>query len=232
MEDYFKTALSNFTHEAASGGAIRHLADLGYTVNQIMGKLTFPTPLERVRKEVWERLVDTEVILLEEPGSGKQREKAVYVEEHDRYGRVSFRKVAAPEGGTKQVLWRERLFGESESGYQGGNKSQRDGGSQSKGKQLAAFMTENCAQNGEEQSYCSCNFGLLGREDPVGFQAAMDALDGRQRDYITGLPWEKRICYHRLDLRMREIVAKLYECGEYSGTLYFLKTEEMINIIR
>lgn len=92
--DYFKNALANFTHEAASGGAIRHLTDLGCTVDQITKQLTFPTPRERVRRQVWERLLDTGVILLEEPGSGKQREKAVYVEERDPYGRTSFRRVA------------------------------------------------------------------------------------------------------------------------------------------
>ena len=41
-QDFFKSALSNFTHEAASGGAIRHLADLGYTVDWITRELTFP----------------------------------------------------------------------------------------------------------------------------------------------------------------------------------------------
>ena len=44
-QEYFKNALSNFMFEAASGGAIRHLADLGYTVKQISKKLEFPTPL-------------------------------------------------------------------------------------------------------------------------------------------------------------------------------------------
>lgn len=46
-QEYFKSALSDFTYEAASGGAIRHLADLGYTVKQISGQLSFPTPLDR-----------------------------------------------------------------------------------------------------------------------------------------------------------------------------------------
>ena len=29
---YFQKALSDFTYDAASGGAIRHLTDTGYTV--------------------------------------------------------------------------------------------------------------------------------------------------------------------------------------------------------
>ena len=45
-QDFFKSALADFTFEAASGGAIRHLADLGYTVKQITEQLSFPTPCE------------------------------------------------------------------------------------------------------------------------------------------------------------------------------------------
>ena len=66
---FFQDALADFAQEAAWGGAVRHLADLGYTARQIADKLDFPVSYEKVRRAVWERLVDTEVILLEEPGS-------------------------------------------------------------------------------------------------------------------------------------------------------------------
>lgn len=216
QQDYFKKALANFTHEAASGGAIRHLTDLGYTVDQIASKLTFPTPRERVRKEVWERLLDTGVVLLEEPGNGKRREKAVYVEEQDPYGRISFRRVAKAGGSQKPVLWKERHFRGDESGKQ------------SECRRLAEYLAEKCAKNGEDKSYCSCGFGCQRREDAAGFEAAMEALDGRQREYIRGIPWENKTCYHRLDLRMREIVVTLYEQEKYNGVFYFLKTEEKV----
>lgn len=216
QQDYFKNALANFTHEAASGGAIRHLTDLGYTVDQIASKLSFPTPRERVRKEVWERLLDTGVVLLEEPGNGKRREKAVYVEEQDPYGRISFRRVAEAGGSQKPVLWKERHFRGDESGKQ------------SECRCLAEYLAEKCAKNGEDKSYCSCSFGCQLREDVAGFEAAIEALDGRQREYIQGLPWERKTCYHRLDLRMREIVVTLYEQEKYSGVFYFLKTEEKV----
>lgn len=39
-QKYFKQAISNFTYEAACGGAIRHLADLGYSVRKIMEQLS------------------------------------------------------------------------------------------------------------------------------------------------------------------------------------------------
>ena len=89
-QEYFKSALSDFTYEAASGGAIRHLADLGYTVKQISGQLSFPTPFARVQKTVWQRLLDTGVLLMEEPGSGQglNRGKAGYTMERDKYGRM------------------------------------------------------------------------------------------------------------------------------------------------
>lgn len=41
-QTYFQTALANFTFDVASGGAIRHLADLDYTAAQIMKRLDFP----------------------------------------------------------------------------------------------------------------------------------------------------------------------------------------------
>ncbi|MDE7114573.1 MAG: hypothetical protein K2O57_10425, partial [Acetatifactor sp.] len=77
-QKYFQNALSNFIFEAASGGAIRHLTDLGYTVSEIMERLDVPTPYERVQKAVWQRLLDTGVLLLEEPGSENGREKVTY----------------------------------------------------------------------------------------------------------------------------------------------------------
>ena len=221
-QDYFRSALSNFTHEAASGGAIRHLTDLGYTVDQITGKLTFPTPRERVRKEVWERLLDTGVVLLEEPGNGKQREKAVYVEEQDLYGRTSFRRVAQDRDDQKPILWKERFLKKDGTGNQNICILQSDS------RNIAVFLAEKCAENGEDKSYCSCSFGRQIREGAAGFEAAMEALDERQREYIRGLPWERKICYHRLNLRMREIVLRLYERDKYSGVFYFLKTEEKV----
>ena len=235
-QDYSKNALANFTHEAASGGAIRHLADLGYTVDQIAKQLTFPTPLERVRREVWERLLDTGVVLLEEPGNGNRREKPVFVEERDQYGRTSFRRVAMADGLQQAVLWKECSFKKEETQNQSERKSKGVGRHQSKsavqekGRCLAAFLAKKCGENGEEESYCSCRFGLMGRKDSDVLAASMELLDERQREYIQGLPWENKICYHRLDARMREIVVRLYGQEKYSGVFYFLKTEEKIRL--
>lgn len=111
-QDYFANALAKFTHEVASGGSIRHLADLGYTVKQITERLPFPTPYEKVRKDVWEHLLDTRVVLLEEPGAEgkKAREKSNYVLEYNQYGKASFRLVTAQEEMQKPVVGEERRF--------------------------------------------------------------------------------------------------------------------------
>ena len=81
--EYFKNALSNFTFEAACGGAIRHLADLGCTVKQITEQLDFPTSYERVQKAVWKHLLDTGVICLTPPGNGEAAEKTEFIKDYD-----------------------------------------------------------------------------------------------------------------------------------------------------
>lgn len=96
-QTYFQSALSDFVFDVASGGAIRHLADMGYTVRQIQERLDFPTPYERIQKAVWKHLTDTGVIFPENPRQGRAREKVDYVREYDSYGRPSFRRVAVQE---------------------------------------------------------------------------------------------------------------------------------------
>ncbi len=65
--DYFGEALSNFTHDVASGGAIRHMTDLGYTVDEICRQLDFPTPRARVQETVFWHLTESGVLLGELP---------------------------------------------------------------------------------------------------------------------------------------------------------------------
>lgn len=211
-QDYFRNALSDFTYEAASGGAIRHLADLGYTARQIADKLTYPTPYERVRKTVWQQLIDTQVVLTEEPGNGKQREKADYKVVHDKYGRTSFRMETAARYSSEPIRWKERRYNEETCGG------------------LAVYLADRCSANGEDRSYISCDFGLHDNREDGRFEAAMKCLNERQREYISGLLWENRICYHRLDKRMREIMVKLYTDGCYHGYCYFMKQEEKVEI--
>lgn len=212
QQDYFRNALSDFTYEAASGAAIRHLTDLGCTVRQISDKLTYPTPYERVRRTVWQQLLDTRVVLTEEPGSGRVHVKAEYMMERDKYGRTSFRLAKLSADGVGEIRWKERRY-----------LGEQDGS-------LAVCLADRCSANGEEDAYISCDFGLVKRKEPERYQTMMQLLNERQREYIEGLMWEEKICYHRLDQRMREIAVRLYEAGQYEGVCYFLKTEERVEL--
>lgn len=95
--NYFAKALSNFTYDMASGGAIRHMADLGMTVKEISQKLDYPTPVERIQQTVWKHYIDVGVILLKNPSEMEGLEKVSYVKEQDSYGRTSFRRVVEYE---------------------------------------------------------------------------------------------------------------------------------------
>lgn len=206
-QEYFKNALSSFTFEAAAGGAIRHLTDLGCTVKQITERLDFPVPYARVQKTVWDHLLDTGLLLLTEPGSGRPPEKAVYVEDHDKYGRISFRKLNLPLTNKEAVCWKETCF-------------HSDG-------DLTAYLGEKCAKSGQNAAYVSCDFGF--RKPPL-FKELLLPLNEKQQEYLLGLPWPKQLCYHSLDLRMREILVRLYEYGGYHGTCFFLETGEKIQL--
>ena len=203
--DYFKQALSNFVFDMASGGAIQHLTNQGYTVKQMIEKLDFPAPYEKVQEAVWKQLLNNGSLLLEEPGSGAGQERAEYVMEKDSFGRRSFRKVVIKADKTKQIHWKEVIF----SGKINGN--------------LTDYLSKKIKENGENASYISCNFGMKTNRLP-------DVLDDQQKDYILGLPWPKQIVYHKLDIRMREIVVALYDAGEFQGECYFLKEEERVRL--
>lgn len=217
---FFQNALADFTYEAACGGAIRHLADLGYTVSQIAERLDFPVPYERVRSAVWRRLTDTGVILLEEPGSDRRKERAVYVREYDKFGKASFRRVvedAAGGTGSREPAaigegWREHRIGV---------------GSQSS-EELANILYAGTEANGREASYVSCDFGLTEAKAPEEYKRLLEVLEERQRDYVAGLPWEERRVYHRLDPRMTQMLLRTFGRDCWHGACYFLKTCERI----
>ncbi len=87
----FNKALSNFINDAASGGAVRHLADLGYSISDIAAKIDFPLSKENITKIMWDHFINTGKISLTEPA--QTHEKVSFVKEQDAYGRISFRKV-------------------------------------------------------------------------------------------------------------------------------------------
>lgn len=50
--EYFRDALSNFTRDFAYGGAIRHLVDRGYSVQNIIDEFHYPLSREVIEKIV------------------------------------------------------------------------------------------------------------------------------------------------------------------------------------
>ena len=62
-QEYFEEALADFVHDVASGGAIRHLVRSGYSTDQIMLLLNFPTPRERVEQTVLRCLLEDGTLL-------------------------------------------------------------------------------------------------------------------------------------------------------------------------
>ena len=207
-QDYFKNALSDFTFEAANGGAIRHLWDLGYTVQQIRERLAFPASSQRVQECVWKHMLDKGMVLRQEPGSLATSQRTEFVREYDKYGRATFRRINITSENNGPIFWRELAFCDSSHG------------------KLSDYLAGKCLENGEENAYISWDFGLWEKED-----TRWDLLEGWMREYLAGLPWEKRIVYHRMDGRIREIICRLYENGAYNGTCYFVKIKEKITIM-
>lgn len=208
---FFRDALTHFTQEAASSGAIRHLADLGYSVKRIAENLDFPTPYGKVQAAVWEHFLETGVILPARPG-GVKKEKAVYVREYDRFGKTSFRRIVETRE-EQEVCWRERIVRREEAVPAG---------------RMYSMLRARQEENGVENSYMSCDFGLLAEKEPGQYEELLKALEEKQREYISGLPWEKRRVYHRLDSSMLDILVSLYEKELYQGECCFSGTGEII----
>lgn len=246
-QEYFKKSLSDFTFDVASGGAIRHLADRGYTVGEIKKMLDFPTPFERVQQTVWKYFLDRGIILLKEPERESEEEKYGYVTEYDDYGRKSFRRVVIKERSPEPIRWRESRFSkaggkelpELPEGKERENLPEFPEGKErekipdfpigKQGKELLEFLKRKCGENGEEYSYVSCDFGLYVRRDPKGFERLTELLEPGERAYIRELPWERKMAYHRLDKRMQKITVRLWEAGRRS-TCYFIKSREKVEL--
>ncbi len=91
MSKEFNEALGNFITDFAGGGAVRHLADTGLSVTEIMTQLDYPLPKEKVADIVWNHYVNIGVICLSEPKSTV--EKISYIKEQDSFGKTSLRRV-------------------------------------------------------------------------------------------------------------------------------------------
>ncbi len=256
---YFQSALSNFVTDAACGGAVRHLVDIGYTLDQIVDRLDYPAPRAKVQRIMMDYLYESRVLLREEPSGELFAAKEVFVQEQDAFGRRSMRKTMADQNGQinaatvsvssfglndckmnrsvadfegprqQVILWKESVY-----------DPKRDG-------KLTELLHRKCEQNGEIYSYVSCSFGkpesdqngqYSGNEqsEPGGVRATTEdipsCLNNRQRDYIKGIRWDRPVLYHRLNQRMLEIIGKLYEAGGYGGAAFFAISREKVIIMQ
>lgn len=210
--EYFQAALSNFMFDVSSGGAIRHLADRGYNAVQIMKRLDFPTPYDRIQQTMWEHFLQTGIVRMEEPGTAVQKEEYDYVAQYDSYGRKSFRRVILKSRTEEPIIWKESVF------------------SCKTRNEFSLWLNRQCEKNGEETAYISCDFGLRSRRDPKQYQETLTLLEETDREYVEGLLWERKIVYHRLNKRMRDIAVCLYKGKAFSGVCYFMEIKEKVQI--
>lgn len=238
--EYFQTALSSFATDVACGGAIRHLTDIGYTLEQIVARLDYPTPRSKAQRIMMEHLYERRVLLLQEPSPAIFAQQAQFVEEQDAYGRRTFRKIFVDSNSQRKMTDTTDLTILSQSGREAKIQSflwkeltydrKRDG-------KLTELLHRKCEENGENLCYVSCAFDFLNidsdsqhlqRQGEKDKEEAINCLNSRQREYLAGIRWEKPVVYHRLDQRMREIIGKLYEADSYSGACFFIKTREKL----
>ena len=62
-KDFFAESLSNFTKDFAYGGAIRHLYNRGYTIDEIIKEFHYPVEREYIEKVFEECDKNKEVIM-------------------------------------------------------------------------------------------------------------------------------------------------------------------------
>lgn len=167
--------MSDFVFDVASGGAIRHLADRGYSVDQIMEQLEFPTSRERVEKTVYRHLTETGML----------------------------RSGMDTEGMSVVPLKRMNACG------------------------MNGFLSGHILQNGQENSFVSCPFGMWLKKDKDRLMGYLSCLTARERDYIMGIRWEQDMMYHILNSRMAEISVQLAVDAELELCFYFLKEKKI-----
>lgn len=252
--NYFQSALSSFVTDAACGGAVRHLADIGYTLDQIVERLDYPAPRAKVQRIMMQYLYESRVLLREEPSEELFAEKVQFVQEQDAYGRRSMRKIIVDQKGqntmtnTSEIilpLQREKTVQSQVFVWKKSVYDPRQNG------KLTELLHEKSEKNGVIYSYVSCPFGQSENDlysqydnmehDEPGVQREINraitiaeekisCLNSRQQEYLRGIRWDQPMLYHRLDQRMLEIIGKLYEAGVYSGVSFFAASREKITI--
>ena len=104
QNSFFAKALHDFTMNAAAGDSVRHLTDRGFTLSQIKETLSFPAPEGYIAKVMWERLIETHKVIVDDiarelsvpaqtPLRLPDQRSGHIIEQRDRYGRKSFLRI-------------------------------------------------------------------------------------------------------------------------------------------
>ena len=258
--DIFQNALSDFTFEAACGGAIRHLADSGCTVKQIMERLDYPISGERVRIALYKHLCDTNVILEKSPEEELPEAKPEYVLEYNSYGKPSYRRknTVSTEGNASgpeniRATWEEVVYKPatgSRSLLSGGTSPKKAPEQSGQGMLRKAFRQPGQGDSGKPAGYPARGTDLSAfltgycdkeRDELIYISCdfgipdsaaakGISLLNGRQQEYLEGILWPRHRIYHRLDHRMKEILCSLYEQNAYDGICYFISQRKKMYI--
>lgn len=222
--DYFQKTLSKFTFDVASGDAIRHLLDRGFSLPEIKKMLDFPTPMDRIQSIAWDYLLEKGCIVTDVSAIGKPKEEVVYVTEYDAYGRQSFRKTVRPVTAPNSDFPSSHPTASASSAWNERNYLPSIDGS------FAEFLKFHCSATNPQAAYLFCDFGLVSHRDPALYAQMLAALDPDDRAYVESLPWERKKIYHQLDQRMVNIAVSLYDKGLYHGDLYVVRDREILHI--
>ncbi|MBQ9333485.1 MAG: hypothetical protein IJS12_04035 [Lachnospiraceae bacterium] len=69
-----------------------------------------------------------------------------------------------------------------------------------------------------DAGYIECSFGILKAKDGRAYDEALNRLEARDREYISGLPWPRRKVWHVADERMCRIMKVLQDqCSSSAG---------------
>lgn len=192
-ESYFEAALSDFAFDVAAGGAIRHLTDRGYSVEQMMRELSYPVPRAKVEKAVYRYMTEARILLAKLP------------EENEN---LKIRCLEAEKGAGFAQRLSDAI---AESGEKNAYMECPFGGWKKKAEKKAVSATD--AESGRADR---------GNCDGEWLRQTFACLTGREQEYLSGIRWEQDVMYHRMNGRMREIALKLIKNTEYGWKFYFL----------
>lgn len=226
---YFKAALSDFVHDMASTGAIRHLVDSGYSLKQIAQALTYPEKLPHIQKVTARYMAESGLLVYSEgycrkdplpvpgvPDPSNVSEEADPLQFPGEAGALQLSEGSDPLPWPKEWLTahpREAFHTVSTAGRTL--------------SQITDLLFKETSSNGEETAYIACPFGLW---PAASLRESLSFLSGRELDYIEGLIWEHKPAFHRLTRRMREISAKLLYNRLPGVEAIFLNNKKIISL--